>query len=316
MKNSRVCILGGTGFVGRHLTARLASQGIECRIPSRHTEPHKAMLLHGPVKLIRANIFDSEQLHSLFSGCDAVINLVGILNENGKGGFQRMHVDLPRLAVNACKETKVDRLLHMSALNATTDGKVSDYLRTKGEAQVHVLNNSGELNVTSFGPSVIFGPDDSFFNRFASLLKLSPGPFPLACPNSRFSPIYVGDVSLAFTAALNDKTTWNRHYDLCGPRIFTLRELVNYTAEQMGLKRHIIGLPDILSRIQGHLLGHVPGKPFSYDNYLSLQIDSVCSGDNGLNELGIDPTDIDAVVPYYLGPRSERSRYLRLRRMS
>jgi len=319
MKNNRVCILGGTGFVGRHLITRLASQGIECRIPTRNTEPHKAMLLNGPVELVKANIFDPQQLQSLFSDCDAVINLVGILNENSKGDFQRLHVDLPKMVVDACKKTTVTRILHMSALNATANGKISNYIHTKGEAQRAVQTNSGgrfKVNATSFGPSVIFGPDDSFFNRFASLLRLSPGPFPLACPNSRFAPVFVGDVAKAFAATLYNKNSWNRHYDLCGPRIFTLRELVKYTAMQMGLRRQIIGLPDLLSRVQGHLLGHFPGKPFSYDNYLSLQMDSVCSGNNGLSELGIEATDIDAIVPYYLGERSERSRYLQLRRLA
>jgi NADH dehydrogenase len=214
---------------------------------------------------------------------------------------------------------KVDRLLHMSALNANAEGKLSTYLRTKGEVQGLVLSKSVRghgINATSFGPSVIFGPDDSFFNRFAGLLKLLPGPFPLACANSRFAPVYIGDVAKAFATALENKKTWGKHYDLCGPNTFTLRQLVKYTAEQLELKRPILELPDILARIQGHVLGHFPGKPFSYDNYLSLQIDSVCSGNNGLVELGIEPTDIDAVVPYYLGENSERSRYPQLRRLN
>jgi uncharacterized protein YbjT (DUF2867 family) len=319
MKNNRVCILGGTGFVGRHLTATLASMGIKCKIPSRHIEPNKAMLLYGQVELVKANIFELEQLTSLFSDCDAVINLVGILNENSKGGFQRAHLDLTRLVIDACKQAKIPRLLHMSALNANASGNLSTYLRTKGEAQNLVMSDSVRqdgINATSFGPSVIFGPDDSFFNRFAGLLKLLPGPFPLACADSRFAPVYINDVARAFTEALHNRNTWGRHYDLCGPRIFSLRQLVKYTAEQLELKRPIIALPDMLARLQGHLLGHFPGKPFSYDNYLSLQLDSVCSGDSGLEALGIEPTDIDAVVPYYLGQSSERSRYPQLRRLA
>ncbi len=289
--------------------------GIECRIPTRYTEPYRAILLNGPVKLIKSNVFDPEQLHSLFTDCDAVINLIGILNQGGNSSFQRIHVELTDLVIDTCKHAKVGRLLHMSALNANVTGEVSEYLRSKGEAQNRVLTNSNAhigLNVTSFGPSVIFGHDDSFFNRFASLLKLTPGPFPLACPDSRFAPVYVGDVARAFAESLNNKQTWKRHYELCGPRVFTLRELVAYTAKQLGLKRRIIGLNNTLSRAQGHLLGHFPGKPFSYDNYLSLKIDSLCSKD-GLGELGIQATDIDAVVPYYLGQRSQRSRYLKLR---
>ena len=318
MKNNRVCILGGTGFVGRHLIAKLTAMGIECRIPTRYPEPYRALRLNGPVELVPANLFDREQLQQLFRECDAVINLIGILNQGGHNSFQRLHVELPDLIISACKSAKVTRLLHMSALNASTTGEVSEYLRTKGEAQNRVLTNSsshGGLNVTSFGPSVIFGHDDSFFNRFAGLLKLIPGPFPLACPDSRFAPVYVGDVASAFTRSLDNRQTWKKHYELCGPRSFSLRELVQYTATQMGLKKQIIGLNDTLSRLQGRALGMVPGKPFSYDNYLSLQVDSVCSSD-GLTELGIHATDIDTVVPYYLGPRSERARYLKLRSLA
>jgi uncharacterized protein YbjT (DUF2867 family) len=318
MKNNRVCILGGTGFVGRHLAARLTAMGIECRIPTRYPEAHRALRLNGPVQLVPASLFDQGQLRNLFSGCDAVINLIGILNQGGGHSFQHLHVELPDLIIDACKSARVTRLLHMSALNASTTGEVSEYLRSKGEAQNRVLTNSsshGGLNVTSFGPSVIFGHDDSFFNRFAGLLRLLPGPFPLACPDSRFAPVYVGDVAEAFAQSLDNRKTWKRHYELCGPRSFTLRELVQYTARQMGLNKPIIGLNDSLSRLQGHALGMLPGKPFSYDNYLSLQVDSVCSQD-GLAELGIEATDIDAVVPYYLGPRAERSRFLKLRSLA
>jgi NADH dehydrogenase len=160
---------------------------------------------------------------------------------------------------------------------------------------------------------VIFGPDDSFFNRFAALLKQLPGPFPLACPNARLSPVYVGDVVEAFSRALEDRKTWKRQYELCGPRSFTLRELVRYTAEQLGKRKIIIPLPDAVARMQAHIFGLLPGKPFSYDNYLSLQIDGICK-DSGLDALGITPTDIDEVVPFYLRERSEKRRFSDLRR--
>jgi len=276
------------------------------------------MHLNGAVELVSTDLFDPRQLHTLFSNCGTVINLIGILNQDSDNSFQRLHVELPDLILDACKRAKVKRLLHMSALNANTTRETSEYLHSKGEAQNRMLTNSsshGGLNVTSFGPSVIFGHDDSFFNRFAALLKLMPGPFPLACPDSRFAPVYVGDVTKAFAESLNNKRAWKRHYELCGPRSFTLRELVQYTARQMGLKRWVIGLNNSMSRMQGHTFAMLPGKPFTYDNYLSLQIDSVCSSD-GLAQLGITATDIDAIVPYYLGPHSERSRYLRLRRLA
>ena len=249
------------------------------------------------------------------AGCDAAVNLVGILNETRVGtDFQQIHIELSNRVVDACKTVGVPRLLHMSALNANESNGPSVYLKTKGEAEnrTHTLGKP-QIKVTSFRPSVIFGPGDSFFNRFAALLCALPGPFPLACPEARFAPVYVGDVAEAFVRALHDKATWGKHYELCGPDSFTLRELVEYTARQSGLKKRIIGLGDGTSRLQARILGSLPGKPFSYDNYLSLQVDSLCSKD-GLSELGIKATGIDSVVPYMLADKSSRRRLQQLRR--
>lgn len=314
MKATKVCILGGTGFVGRHLAAALASRGLTCRILSRHPQRHRRLLTIEKVTLEQIDLFDSKRLIALFDDCDAVINLIGILNESGTAqNFQLVHIELGDLVVEACKQAGVERLLHMSALNASETNGCSQYLKSKGEAEsrAHTLGQP-QIKVTSFRPSVIFGHDDSFFNRFAGLLKTLPGPFPLACPNSRFAPVYVGDVANAFSMALDDKESWGRHYELCGPRIFTLRELVEYTANALSMRKKIIGLGDNASRLQARMLSLVPGKPFSYDNYLSLQTDSVCS-EQGLEALGIQATDIDAVVPFFLSGKSERGRYARHR---
>lgn len=314
MKITRVCIVGGTGFVGHHLSNRLVRDGIHCRILTRHPHRHRDMLVLPGVRLYRCNIFDQEALAVHFANCNAVINLVGILNENHSGGFQHVHVELVNKIVDACKDARVTRLLHMSALHADAEKGPSRYLFTKGEGE-EVAHSRGlpQLKTTSFRPSVIFGPGDSFFNRFASLLKLLHGPFPLACAKARFAPVYVGDVVEAFARALNDSHSWGQHYNLCGPQTFTLQELVSYTASTLGLKRNVIGLGDGISRLQSHIFGHLPGKPLSYDNYLSMQVDSVCE-QNDLYALGIQPKAIDAVVPFYLSERSERRRYNELRR--
>jgi len=315
VKTTRVCILGGTGFVGRHLAAKLAAEGVVCRIPSRHPQRNRSLQTHDRIRLLQTDLFDQSQLEAALNGCDAVINLVGILNEGNSGqDFLRIHVELGNLLLEACENAGVERLLHMSALNASETNGLSDYLKSKGEAENRALTlGQPHIRVTSFRPSVIFGRDDSFFNRFANLLKL-PGPFPLACPGARFAPVYAGDVVKAMTRSLDDKETWGRYYPLCGPRIFTLKQLVEYTARQLGRQKMIIGLGDKTSRLQARVLGMLPGKPFSYDNYLSLQVDSVCDTD-GLAELGIAATDIDDVVPYYLGGKGEKDRYQRLRRV-
>ncbi len=310
---SKVCILGGTGFVGGHIAARLAQDGVDTLIPTRSRQRHREAALLPRTEVAETPDLSPETLKGLFAGCDAVINLVGILNEVGNSTFEGAHFELPKRVLAACKAAGVPRLLQMSALNAAVNGP-SRYLQTKGRAQKYLHENAApEVAVTFFRPSVIFGPDDSFFNRFAGLLGSLPGPFPLACPDACFAPVYVGDVAEAFARGLRDAATCDQGYDLCGPRVLRLRELVQYTAAQMGLKKTVIGLPDFASRMQALALGLVPGKPFSMDNYLSMKIDSLCDK-NGLQELGIEPTDIDAVVPYYLGARDQRGRYPGLRR--
>lgn len=316
MKYSSVCILGGSGFVGRHLASQLGSHQIHSRIPSRNPQRHRQLALIPNTQLVKARQLDEADLTRLFDGCEAVINLVGVLNETAGNNFHQAHVTLSQQVVSACKAAGVKRLLHMSALNAHQKLGTSHYLKSKGEAEAYALDANGDnLKVTSFRPSVIFGTDDSFFNRFATLLRILPGPFLLACPNSRFSPVFVGDVAKAMHVCLDNPTTFGQHYELCGPNEMTLIELVRYTAHQLQLNKPILGLGDGLSAFQARLLGMVPGKPFSYDNYLSLKMDSVCTTD-GLDKLGIKATNIDAVVPYYLSGKSERRRYNQLRQQS
>ena len=313
----RVCILGGSGFVGRHLANRLYDQGILSRIPTRRRERTKQILVVPGLDLVEADIHDPDTLKQLFRECDTVINLVGILNEKGfdGSGFRRAHVELTDKVLDACRHAGVRRLLHMSALGADAEQGPSFYQRTKGESEKLVLSAADALDVTVFRPSVIFGPDDSFFNRFALLLKLAPGIFPLPTPHARFSPVYVGDVAEAFIRAMDDHDTFGQSYDLCGPETHTLLELVRYTAETAGLRRKVLPASDRLSRLQARILQRIPGKPFSMDNYLSATVDNVCSVNN-LPQLGIHPTAMDAVVPGYLANRTERARYNQFRQQT
>jgi len=317
MSTQRVCILGGSGFVGQHLAARLCAQGISCRIVTRHPQRHRQLQVNPGLELVRANLFDQKSLAEQFSGCDAVINLIGILNESGKRQtFRRFHVELVDLIVDACRSARVPRLLHMSALHANEASGSSQYLRSKGEGENRAHTHGGAaMRVTSFRPSVIFGPGDSFFNRFAALLRYSPLIFPLACAKARFAPVYVEDVTEAFARALDDRTTHGKHFDLCGPSEYSLKELVEYTARVLGMRRLVLGLGDLPSRLQAGVLGLLPGKPFTLDNYLSLQIDSICKH-NALTELGIDPMAIETIVPLYLGKAGYRARFDRYRRQA
>ncbi len=302
MAKQKVCILGGTGFVGRNIARRLVERGYDVRIITRRRERNKSGLLTLPtLYLSEGDVHNAAVLRQQFQGLDTVINLVGILNAPGRGekGFERVHVELPRKIVNACREAGVGRLLHMSALHAGMDAP-SHYLRTKarGEEVVH-STETADFHVTSFRPSVIFGPDDSFINRFARLLRLTPYFFPLACPSARFQPVYVQDVVTTFAHALEDHITFGQRYDLCGPTVYTLEELVHYVARQLGLRRKIIGLNDWMSKMQAACLQLVPGKPFSLDNYRSLQVDSICN--SGFPSIfGVTPRTLESVVPNYL----------------
>lgn len=314
----KICILGGSGFVGRTLANRLTSDGYQLRIPTRDRESRRQELILLPTtELVEADIYDPTQLREQLADCDAVINLVGILNESGRdgSGFRRAHVDLTNSVINLCRESGVRRLLHMSALNADAANGPSYYQQTKGEAEQKVLAaESYELHVTCFRPSVIFGREDKFFNRFAGLLKLTPLVFPLACPKSRFAPVYVGDVAEAFALSLNDPDTYGQSYDLCGPHEYTLQELVEYTAECLDMNRKILPLGDLPSRLQAAVFDFVPGKPFSTDNYLSAQVNSICRNGGDLSKFGIKPSAIEAIVPGYLGRESIRSHYTKFRR--
>lgn len=300
MSTKTVCIFGGTGFVGQHLVSRLGQAGWNTVVPTRRPHRHRDLKLIPHLRLVGVERLDAATLSTLLEGCDAVVNLVGILNEDGAATFERVHVDLVRNLVESAVAAGVSRMVQMSALNADARGGGSAYLRSKGAGE-DIAHEARDLGVTSVRPSVIFGRGDSFFNRFASLLAVTPGFFPLACPDARFAPVWVGDVCELIARSLDDPHTVGKRYDLCGPRVFTLEELVEKTAQWVGRRRILIGLNDRASQWQAKLFERLPGKPFTMDNYWSMQTASVCSGQNGLLEFGIHPSDVDTIVPTYLG---------------
>lgn len=309
MRHHHICILGGSGFVGHHLAARLTEDGHDLRILTRRRESHRDLLVLPTLEIMECNVHDQEALNQAIAGCDVVINLVGILNEKGHNGegFRHAHVELAKKVITACRVNGIRRLLHMSALGADAEHGASVYQRTKGEAE-NLVHASEGIHVTSFRPSIMFGPGDSFFNRFAGLLRMTPLFFPLACPDARFAPAYVGDVVECYARAIDNPETYGKSYSLCGPHVYTFKQLVEYTARLIGLRRWIIPLPDGLSRLQANVMEYVPGKPFSRDNYLSMQHDNVCQGEFPA-EFGIIPRSIESEVPRYLAGKHERARY-------
>ena len=308
-----IVLLGGSGFVGRNLLPELSARGHACTVLSRNTERCKELRLLPDVRLRRVDPFDQDALSSALDGADAAINLVGILNEKGRSGkgFHRAHVVLVENLLQACSDAGVRRILQISALNAGTDKpNASHYLKSKGEAEKRIRDSG--LHYTIVQPSVIFGEGDSFFNRFAGLLKWLPA-LPLACPNSRMQPVWVGDVVSAMAKMLESREAVAQVYPLVGPRSYSLIELVRFTARALGVKRWIFGLPDFASRMQGLVCDFVPGKPFSTDNYRSLKIDNV-SERNALPQFGIDPRPMEGLVRSYLGGSSNQKRLNAIRR--
>ncbi len=293
--NRSVVVLGGSGFVGRALIARLLAQGDRVRVLSRSADT--GARIPAGTELRVGDVFDAACLQDAFAGADAVINLVGILNERGDdgSGFRKVYVELAETVIAAMQHAGVRRLLQMSALHAG-DGE-SHYLKARGEAEARVRGSG--LDWTLFRPSVIAGPGDGLFCRFAQLLRFSPG-LPLGGADARFQPVWIGDVADAFVRALDDSTTIGRSYDLVGPEVMTLGEIVKITAKTKRWTRFVLPLPAALGRMQAEVGEHLPGKPISRDNWRSLQRDST-SDDNGLPKLGIAPTDVRGKLPEILG---------------
>jgi NADH dehydrogenase len=303
VKHRRIVVLGGSGFIGRHLVAALATREAEVVVVARARDHAKHLFLLPRVEIVEADARDATDVAVAARGADALINLVGILHPARGMSFDDVHVGVAEAAIRACRSNRIGRLLHMSALNADPGGP-SAYLRSKGEAEAKV--RSSGLQWTIFRPSVVFGPKDQFLNKFATLARWFPI-IPLAGATARFQPIYVGDVVTAFAAALESDATIGQSYGLCGPRAYTLRELVAYTGSLVGRRPLIIGLPGLLGQAQAALLELVPGKPMSRDNLASMRVDSVCETPYPA-VLGGPPRSLEAIAPGYLSPAAEVDR--------
>lgn len=300
-----VLVIGGSGFIGSHIIAKLALTDWRAIVPTRHYDHAKDLLLVPSMDdVIEANVHDEAALDRLVPGNTAVINLVGILHDpTARAGepygreFARVHVDLPRKIVAACARHGVQRYLHMSALGADKNAP-SMYLRSKADGEEAALSNPA-VGVTIFRPSVVFGERDHFLNLFASLAKRFPV-LPVAAADAKFQPVYVEDVAQAFVHALNEKTTIGKTYELAGPTIYTLRELVELAGAFSGHPRPVVALPPALARLEAALLEHMSAQPLmSRDNLDSMKVDNVATT-SMKNTLGIEPTALEEVAPAYL----------------
>jgi uncharacterized protein YbjT (DUF2867 family) len=312
MRHRSIALIGATGFIGRDLVLRLVKDGRAVRVATRR-RAHAAELSMLPVDVIELDVHDPRQLSAFVAGADAVINLAGIL-QSRRGNpygtdFARVHVELPKQIAAACVTHQVPRLLHVSALGADSNGP-SMYLRSKGDGELVVRSASG-LNTTIFRPSVVFGDGDRFLSTFAQLQRSLPV-IPLACARARFQPVFVGDVASAMLRALDLPQAFGRIYELGGPRVYTLAELVRYAGAAIGVQRRIVSLPGWVGRLQARLFECLPGEPvLTRDNLDSMRRDSVIAGSAApiAPELGIVPASLEAVAPEYLADLTARGRF-------
>lgn len=301
MKN--ILIIGGSGFVGSAIINELARRGeyagLCISVPTRRPERARQLLVIPTVKLIDADVHNPATLARLMQGQDAVISLVGVLSSvegqpYGKD-FARAHVELPQKIATAASQAGVRRVIHVSALQASADAP-SGYLRSKAAGEAALI--AADLDLTIFRPSVIFGQGDSFLTLFAGLAKIAPF-FPLASPDARFAPVWVNDVAGCVVDSLSSVASIGKHYNLCGPQQYSLRELVKYAAAVAGHPRMVIGLPDGIAWLQAWAMEFLPDPPMTRDNLRSMRVASVCA-EGALLPFGRKAASLEAIAPTYL----------------
>ena len=315
----KVLILGGTGFVGSHVCQKLALLPLRITLPTRRPENAKHLQSLPTVDVLQADVHDEAALARLLAGHDAVVNLVAILHGT-EAAFNRVHVELPQKLARACQTAGVRRVVHVSALGAALDAP-SMYQRSKarGEQVLNASMQAGALDLTLLRPSVIFGAEDKFLNVFAKLQQIFPI-IPLAGADTRFQPVWVDDVAQAIVQCLQDPQTAGQTFDLCGPAVMTLRQLVEFSGKASGVRhgqgRPVFGLPLALGRLQAALMSLAPGEPLmSRDNLDSMAVDNITDGRlPGLAALGITAASVEAVASVYLSARGKRSVFQDMRR--
>jgi NADH dehydrogenase len=294
-------IFGGGGFIGRHLVQRLARTGAVVRVPSRHVSRLGALRTAGVVGQIVPEImtrFDDAELESAIAGADSVVNLIGILAPTKRAGFDRLHGELPGRIARIAAGAGVKRLIQVSAIGADP-ASAAAYARSKaaGEAAVHAEFPAA----TILRPSIVFGPEDQFFNRFAAMAMISPVLPLIGGGHTRFQPVYVGDVADAILAALERPESAGKTYELGGPGVYSFRELMELMLAEIGAKRLLASLPWGLARMQAGLAEFLPNPPITRDQVELLRTDNVPSGSfPGLIDLGVRPTAVELILPTYL----------------
>ena len=298
MPRATITVFGGSGFIGRHLIRRLAGAGWRVRVPCR--SPQSAIHLKpmgdvGQIVLEKRDLRQDAKLAECVVGSRAAVNLIGILHESGRASFEAVQGELPGRIARAANDAGIERVVHISAIGADPHSP-SAYARSKALGEANLL--AAFPQATVLRPSVVFGPEDAFFNRFAALARFAPALPLIGGGNTRFQPVFVGDVAAAIVAALERDDARGRVYELGGPRVLTFREVLEYILRETGRRRFLVDLPFGVAKFQGRLAEFLPEPPLTRDQVELLKTDNVVAPDaHTLGELGISPTPIEAVVP-------------------
>lgn len=310
MQSRKIYVLGGSGFVGSSVVAKLDQAGYSVTVLTRRRDSAKHLSLLPNVSVVECDVMNDQPLTAALKGADAVVNLIGILHQSGRVSFDKVHHQLPARLARICDSLGIKRLVQMSSLRADAHAP-SEYLRSKAAGEAALMAYVQKLNVTIFRPSIIFGRGDSFINLFATLIKFLPVVL-LAKPNAKFQPVWVEDVASCFAASIHNTQTYGQVYELAGPKVYSFRQLVQQVMTTLGTQRPIIGLCDQLSYAQAFMMELLPVKLMSRDNVRSMEVDSI-SEQPFPAVFGIEPANLEAVIPEYLVDSTLRGKYDRFR---
>ncbi len=302
MANELITVFGGSGFIGRHVIRALARRGARVRAAVR--QPNLAGYLKvmgdaGQIEPVQANIRYESSIKQAMRGADRVINLVGILYESGPQKFNRVQAEGAAAIARAASATGVRKLVHVSAIGADA-ASPSSYARSKAAGEAAVREHFPAATIIR--PSVVFGPEDDFFNRFAMLARLLPALPLIGGGHTKFQPVYVTDVANAIVRALDDAASDGKTYELGGPHIYTMKQIMELVLEQTGRRRLLLPLPFFAARFQAALLQLLPKPLLTVDQVRLLEVDNIVSGGAlGLKDLGVtQPISAEVVLPSYL----------------
>jgi NADH dehydrogenase len=300
MSDSLITVFGGTGFLGRHTVRALARAGYRVRVAVRY--PNQGFFLPpmgnvGQIGLVKCNVREPEQVAAAVKGADAVVNLTGILYQRGEQSFEAVHIEAAEAIAKAAHAAGASSLVHVSAIGADKDAE-SSYAASKGEGELRVRDAYPAAAILR--PSIVFGPEDDFFNRFAALARVLPFLPLIGGGTTKFQPVFVGDVADAIVRCVSDAGTRGKTYELGGPTVYTFKELMQIVLRETCRTRFLVPLPFVLATIQAMFLQFMPKPLLTPDQVTLLKSDNVVTGADTLLSLGIRPTSVEAEVPAYL----------------